>query len=413
MSDTSSILLADAEVNLLRTVRSVQGGNSLEEAFVGWALHGTSDALLLASALQYAASKKGGLLDHTDVAILGFGLACGFLEESQRAAFLDGLARLCGRNPLMHGTPIACCTDAPALLGLAVGARGVGGIERSRLAGWVGQFFDQTCSGKLPADWHRALLHGVSHCLCLTASLPPFSACPPDLRVALRVKGVVPGGLSAPEEDEAATLRLIKTDLHAVTAARAGLRLAALRSISQSACTASLGRPTIPQLVRLLRRVPNGLAQWTWEEKPRTRKGQARQWHVDHEYHVQNLLWFLLSPLFPDLRPEEYTPPVGPYQPRADLGIPSLRVIVEAKFWRQAVKAEKMIEEIAADSSIYFVTGSPYTALIPFVWDNFRRTEEHESLVNGLKQLPHVPGAVVVARPGLMEPLAPPATGSS
>ena len=59
-----------------------------------------------------------------------------------------------------------------------------------------------------------------------------------------------------------------------------------------------------------------------------------------------------------------------------------------------------MIEEIAADSSIYFVAGSSYTVLIPFIWDNARRTEEHESLIGGLKQLPHVADAVVVARPG-------------
>src|SRR5690606_38787323 len=103
-------------------------------------------------------------------------------------------------------------------------------------------------------------------------------------------------------------------------------------------------------------------------------------------------------------KPEDYTPKIGPYQPRADLGIPSLRVIVEAKFWRESVKAQKMIEEIAADSSIYFVAGSSYSALVPFIWDDARRTEEHEPLVSGLRQLRHVADAVVVARPGLMDP---------
>jgi hypothetical protein len=145
------------------------------------------------------------------------------------------------------------------------------------------------------------------------------------------------------------------------------------------------------------------LNQWTWEDKSRTRTGESRKWHVDHEYHVQNLLWFLLAPLLPDLVPENYTPPVGPYQPRADLCIPCLRLIIEVKFWREGVKAQKMIEEIASDSSIYFVAGSPYQSLVPFIWDNARRTEEHESLTNGLKQLPHVVDAVVVARPGLMD----------
>lgn len=412
MSDTSAILLADAEAHLRRVIESVKGNNTLEEAFAGWALHRTSDALPLAAIMQASASKKGGILEHTDVAILGFGLVCGLLDATQRGAFLDGLARLCGRNPLMHGTPIACCTDSLALLGLAVGAKEAGETARLQLASWIGQFFDRTCSGKLPFEWERTLLHGVSHQLTIPSTLPALSASPADLRVALRVKGVVPDGSVSAHEDEVETLRLIKTDLSTINAARAGLRLAALRAISLSACTAHLDRPTIPQLVQLLRRLPNSLAQWTWEDKPRTGKGEARQWHVDHEYHVQNILWCVLSPLFPDLKPEDYTPKVGPYQPRADLGIPSIRVIVEAKFWRGSVKAQKMIEEIAADSSIYFVAGSSYTILIPFIWDNARRTEEHESLVSGLKQLPHVADAVVVARPGLME-LPSSATGTS
>jgi hypothetical protein len=403
MSDTSTILLADAEAHLRSAIESVKGNNTLEEALSGWALHGTPDALPLAALMQASASKKGGMLEHTDVAILGFGLVCGLLDATQRASFLDGLARLCGRNPLMHGTPIACCSDPPALLGLAVGAEKAGDTERGRLSAWVGQFLDRTCSGKTIVDWHHTLMHGVAHLLGIPATLPALASHPADIRLALQVKGVIPSGTSSAEDDEAATLRLIKTDFGAVSPARAALRLAALRAICLSACTANLDRPTIPQLGQLLRRLPNGLAQWTWEDKPRTGKGEARQWHVDHEYHVQNILWCILSPLFPDLKPEDYTPKVGPYQPRADLGIPSLRVIVEAKFWRGSVKAQKMIEEIAADSSIYFVTGSPYTCLIPFIWDNARRTEEHESLINGLKQLPHVADAVVVARPGLME----------
>jgi hypothetical protein len=256
-------------------------------------------------------------------------------------------------------------------------------------------------------------LHGVAHRLGLSATLPALSASPPDLRVALRLKGVLPDGTASAEDEEVAVLHLLKTDLTPVSPARAALRLAALGTITQAACTVRLDRPTIPQVAHLLRRVPNALAQWTWEDKPRTGKGDARQWHVDHEYHVQNILWCILSPLFPDLKPEDYTPKVGPYQPRADLGIPSLRLIVEAKFWRGSVKAQKMIEEIAADSSIYFVAGSPYTALVPFIWDNARRTEEHESLISGLLQLPHVTDAVVVARPGLMDLASPPATAPS
>lgn len=403
MSDVSTILLSDAEAALRKAVRSVHGTGTLDEAFAGWALHGTPEAPTLAAVVQASASKNGGMLDHGDVANLGFGLACGVLDPTQRAAFLSGLARLCGRNPVMHGTPIACCSDPIALLGLAVGATEAGTAERDRLSAWVSQFFAHSCAGSLPAEWQRALLSGVARRLGLTASPPLLSTFPADLRVVMRVKGLVPITSADADSDDAAALRLMKSDLGPLAPARAALRLAALRAISQVACTARLDRPTVQQLVTLLRRVPNGLPQWTWEEKSRTGKGEARKWHVENEYHVQNLLWLFLSPLFPDLKSEEYTPTVGTYQPRVDLGLPSLRAIVEVKFWRAAVKVEKMIEEIAADSSIYFVAGSAYETMIPFIWDNARRTEEHEALVKGLRQLPHVADAVVIARPGLME----------
>ena len=69
-------------------------------------------------------------------------------------------------------------------------------------------------------------------------------------------------------------------------------------------------------------------------------KWHARQWHVDNEYHVQNLLWVLLAPIFPDLDDEQYLTKIGQKNPRADLYIPSMKLIVEAKFLRAGTNAE-------------------------------------------------------------------------
>src|SRR5690606_26292431 len=124
---------------------------------------------------------------------------------------------------------------------------------------------------------------------------------------------------------------------------------------------------------------------------------EARKWHVDNEYHVQNILWLLLAPIFRDLVPEDCTPKVGPVQPRADIGIPSLRVIVEAKFMRRTDAPKKMIEQIAEDASLYLVPGSRYDRLIPFIWDDSRRSEHHEDMLRGLRQIRGVGDAVIVA----------------
>ena len=114
----------------------------------------------------------------------------------------------------------------------------------------------------------------------------------------------------------------------------------------------------------------------------------------------------MLAPLFPDLNDEETLPPVGQKNPRVDLSIPSLKTVVEVKFMRPGKSFQNIIEEIAADASLYS-TDPRWTSLIAFVWDDARRMEEHQKLVAGLKQLPMVVGAVVMSRPGKMDRLEP------
>lgn len=152
----------------------------------------------------------------------------------------------------------------------------------------------------------------------------------------------------------------------------------------------------------LLRRVPAGLRRWTWEKSSRTKGGEARQWHIDNEYHVQNLVYFLLAPLFPDIKEEEYTRSVGQKHPKVDLEIPSLKLVIEIKFWYPQNKPQRIIGEIAEDTSLYFAEGSPHEHIIPFIWDDFRRTEEHDLLTTGLKRLNRVLDVVIVSRPSFM-----------
>jgi CheY-like chemotaxis protein len=160
---------------------------------------------------------------------------------------------------------------------------------------------------------------------------------------------------------------------------------------------------TIESVSRLLHRVSAGLRRWTWESKGRTGPSSApRMWHIDNEYHVQNFLWFLLSPLFPDLKDEEYTPGVGQLHPRADICIPHLNLVIEVKFWRQKVTASKLIEQIGADASVYLSASSPFKNIIAFIWDDAAQSEQHDFLIQGLKQINGVVDAIVVPRPSGM-----------
>jgi len=93
---------------------------------------------------------------------------------------------------------------------------------------------------------------------------------------------------------------------------RALLRSAALNWLVRTAPILTPDRVTVDALVRMLRRVPAGLRKWTWEGTPRTPANPARRWHIDHEYHVRNFLWMVLSPIFPDLDDEPRRSRHGP-----------------------------------------------------------------------------------------------------
>jgi hypothetical protein len=167
---------------------------------------------------------------------------------------------------------------------------------------------------------------------------------------------------------------------------------------SQSA----LGSFSLEDVSKLLKRVPAGLRRWTWEEKSRTQGGKPRQWCIENEYHVQNLLYFLLAAVFADIREEEYTRSVGQKKPRVDLVIPSLKLVIEIKFWYRKDKPQRIIGEIAEDTSLYLAEGSLHEQIIAFIWDDSRRTEEHDLLHSGLKTLPGIFDVVIVSRPGCM-----------
>jgi hypothetical protein len=167
---------------------------------------------------------------------------------------------------------------------------------------------------------------------------------------------------------------------------------------SQSA----LGSFSLEDVSKLLTQVPAGLRRWTWEEKPRTKGGTPRQWYIENEYHVQNMLYFLLAAVFADIIEEEYTGSVGQKKPRVDLVIPSLKLVIEIKFWRKHKPPQEIIGEIAEDTSLYLAEGSPHEQIIAFIWDDSCRIEEHHLLKSGIKKMKGIFDVVIVSRPGFM-----------
>lgn len=403
VTSPEEILLSDARKQLLRELQNLRGKGNLDEAFAAWLLPATDIEFQLREVAQAASEHTGGQRTYRDVAILGFTAAAGILEDFQREALQFGLEWVSGRAPLIDGQPMDFCTDPVGLLGISLGARLANDVAvKAKVNEWLDSVIKQSFQSRLD-DWQKCLLCAVKQQENSNVMFLPTGSQSADVRVALRSKGMLPDALDSNYQDYIDTLSLVKRNCGAdVPPIRAALRLAALDSIQQIAPAISLFCPSIEDVCRILARVPAALRRWTWEERARTRGGEPRKWHIDNEYHVQNLLYLLLAPVFPDLTDEDYTPSVGQMHPRADLGIPCLRLIIEVKFMRSSHSPQDMIEQIAADSGLYLVENSSYSQIVAFIWDDSRRSEQHDLLRAGLRQLRGVVDAVIVSRPGSM-----------
>jgi len=340
----------------------------------------------------------GAQRSYLDVAVTGYAVAAG-VSEVDLKAFQASVEWLTGRPAYPGGVPAGFEEDAVAVLGVVLGAIRAE-IPLEPISQWL-QHLRTSIREPAPAQSTEFALDAMLSLLTDSKADVMFPHGQlDDVWIAFHATGVISRDRlqEAAEED---ALRLIRTS-EPTDVARAALRVVALDWLRAQAPTMLPQRATIGDVARLLQRLPAAFARWTWEPRPRTRNGIARQWHVDNEYHVQNLLWLILAPLFPDLKAEDYTPQVGQTQPRADLGIPSLRLIVEVKFVRAGKSFADVINEISADTGLYLTPTSAYSEIVAFIWDDSRRSEQHEKLIEGLRQIRGISDAVIMSRPGAM-----------
>ena len=400
MNTTRNLLLSDVHQTLLNTIERA-GGNTLEAAFLAWIYPPLNNSLNARLPEDWSA------MDYRHVAQLGF-LSQGDSDTllRQKDNLLDGLKRLVGRPiKVTGGYRAPFTTDVVALIGLALGARILGGDIQLSVTSWMMNFAQETCKD-LPL-WKRCLgfsaLQLLDPEMDISLSINGDAA---DIRVALTQVGIQ--RLLQADDNKLALSSLFKETIEDVDKdpCLAGIRYTALKYVIESLPTLSLNKPTIIELITFLERIPAAFRRWTWEEKAKTSTSTVQMWDVQNEYHVQNLLYLLLSPIFPDLEDEFYLDPVGQKNARADLGIPSMKLIIEVKFLRSNVRFADMVEEIAADNSLYFGTNSEYNTryqhLIAFVWDDSRRDTEHDVFKRGVNQFNHVVGSVIISRPGIM-----------
>ncbi len=162
---------------------------------------------------------------------------------------------------------------------------------------------------------------------------------------------------------------------------------------------------SLDDLLGFLEHIPVGLKRWTWEDAARTRGAEPVKWPVENEYHVQNLLYVLLGPIFNDIADEVNLQPVGQKNPRIDLYLPSLHTIIEVKYRKDAKKSfPTLIGEIAEDASLYRADAKYKDArIVSFLWDCTRATQEHAKFKEGVLKIEGINGCVVVSAPSTMD----------
>lgn len=403
MIGAGDMLIGDAEALLRREVEKLRGGSALDRLVVAWLLPESSGAesksIAQATMDQWREMKRGGSpRSYQAVAALALSSAMNTTDPECTTAFNEGIHWALGTAIEVDGSAVGLAADPPAILAVVSALlRASDANRQAAMRTWLASVLDKF--DRHLGCWERAQLHVASQLLGEQRPLPSelTEAC-----CVMRV-AVSPSTDVVTASDERAITAAVLEHHTQVDPMGAAFLLAALSRVkSRVVRSIRTDVMTVDDVLALLRNVTRSLRDWTWEENPRTKTGTARQWHVDNEYHVQDLLWVVLAPLFSDLESEGYSKKLGFVQPRADLTIPSLKLIIEAKFAYVGNSLKKIQRELSEDAAAYFPQGGSFDRMIAFVWDDGARTEEHATLIQGLEQLERVAGVVVVSRPAKM-----------
>lgn len=375
--------------------------DSIENAFCCWIYPNNSNKV------QTILSNDFSVANYNHVAHLGYLITISpEVFDHHKDQLADGLVRIIGRPANNSSTGKAPFhNDAIAILGLALGAKYVDNEIKKSLKEWLETFVD--LSNSYITEWKRIIMQASLYILSPNEKHNiQYSNKNVDLQLALKSRGIdCFENIIFDNVYHSIVGETIESQSEVYLSAA---RLQAINFISRHLPAISIAQPTLSELKSLLTNITSGFRRWVWEEKPKTLKSTIQKWNIENEYHVQSLLFFLLAPIFPDIESEFYLEPIGQLNSRADIGLPSLNLIIEVKFLRKSINFQKMIEEIASDNSLYFNKNSvykeKYNQMLVFLWDDSKRDHEHHIFSKGVLQLDNIVDCVVISRPGIMIP---------
>jgi hypothetical protein len=163
--------------------------------------------------------------------------------------------------------------------------------------------------------------------------------------------------------------------------------------------------PTVSDTVRVLQRTQHSFKRWVWDGKTRRGHVDPAHWLIDNESHVQSFLWAVLYPIYgSQLVDETYLPGYGQVQPRFDLGVVNLKLIIEVKVLRTISDFAKVEEEISGDLGLYFKEPDRFDRMVVYIYDDCNKhySERLDELKNALRKRDRVEDVVIVRRPSMI-----------
>jgi hypothetical protein len=312
----------------------------------------------------------------------------------------EDLARLLGQSSFVDGTPMPWVGDIWSVLGIKWAVDHADDqAMTSKFIGWVSDFLPQRIKdGRLAAPEKAIAEYILANELTIASA-----SC---VVLFLHYKDILP--IIDPDYKTKCLTEFFADFRDAYKLQHSPLILALFVYVFDAVNAETAALPPnlwgVQEIIKFLDNIPAGLRRWTWEETPRTKNSIAAKWLVENEYHVQNLLYALLGPIFPDVTDEMYAHPVGQKNPRLDLYLPSIDTVIEVKYRKDNKKTfQDLIGEVAEDASLYRADARfKKSHLIVFLWDHTRATQEHVKFKDGVMRIDGIDGCVVVSAPSVM-----------
>jgi hypothetical protein len=397
-------LLDEVLTTLRERIKTVDDNDLVLQAFAAWIAFGAEGGH---KSLVQTGETMCDAQQYQDVSVLGFLLARNPTNRVLASNFVHGIEWLSSRRFFKPTQPLSFEFDGIAILGVAIGLTQLDASEHDSHLQWLAGLIAQSLSRTARSDIRNQFNSGV---LALAAVLLPpvpnshvtLDSIPADLRVAMAAIGLLQ--VADADESDAYDTIMDLNALEDIPPEKAIVRLVALQWIARKGATLLPGRIEPESVRAMVARLEHALKRWPWEIKAKTaRQGaEPQKWDIQNEYHVQSLLWTVLAPVFSDLEDEEYLASLGFKHPRADLAIPSIRLIVEVKFTREGTNSAfaELTGQIASDSVLYLKQPSAFESILVVVWDDTASVHRHQEARDGMNSIPGILDTIILSRPG-------------